>query len=96
MFALLSRFIDIVIAVSVVLTVLRYLRTLFTGRVSSGRTQQSASKQPAADRQTSILRQDPVCGTYVAIDASFKRIVDGQVIHFCSDQCRDKYAQSTH
>jgi YHS domain-containing protein len=92
MFGLFSRIFDIIIAVSVVLTVLRYLRALFSGRI----TRQSVSKPPAADQQTSILRQDPVCGTYVAIDASFKKIVDGKVIHFCSDECRDKYAQSPH
>jgi len=32
-----------------------------------------------------------VCGTYVAPDASLKRIVNGRVLHFCSPECRDKY-----
>ena len=38
-----------------------------------------------------MLQQDPVCGTYVAIDSSLKKISDGRVMHFCSAECRDKY-----
>jgi YHS domain-containing protein len=37
------------------------------------------------------LKQDPVCGTYVSTSASVTRKVDGQVLHFCSKECRDKY-----
>ena len=39
-----------------------------------------------------MLQQDPVCGTYVAVDVSLKRVVNGKVIHFCSAECRDKYS----
>lgn len=42
-----------------------------------------------------MLQQDPVCGTYVAIDTSLKKVVQGQVLHFCSAECRDKY-QASH
>ena len=37
------------------------------------------------------LTKDPVCGTYVSTGASVTRTVDGQVLHFCSKECRDKY-----
>jgi YHS domain-containing protein len=37
------------------------------------------------------LKKDPVCGTFVAVASSIKSNVDGQVIHFCSTACRDKY-----
>jgi YHS domain-containing protein len=37
------------------------------------------------------LKKDPVCGTFVAIASSIKSNVNGQVIHFCSTACRDKY-----
>ena len=39
-----------------------------------------------------MLQQDPVCGTYVAVDSSLKRVVNGRVLHFCSPECRDKYS----
>ena len=37
------------------------------------------------------LKKDPVCGTYVSTGASVTRKVDGQLVHFCSTECRDKY-----
>jgi YHS domain-containing protein len=37
------------------------------------------------------LKQDPVCGTFVAVSSSIKKTVKGDVIHFCSTACRDKY-----
>ncbi len=39
------------------------------------------------------LKKDPVCGTYVSAAGSFTRSVNGQVIHFCSKECRDRYPQ---
>jgi YHS domain-containing protein len=48
---------------------------------------------PPAPREQSggELKKDPVCGTFVAVASSIKRNVDGEVIHFCSTACRDKY-----
>ncbi len=37
------------------------------------------------------LKKDPVCGTYVSAGASVTRTVNGQLLHFCSKECRDKY-----
>ena len=37
------------------------------------------------------LKKDPVCGTFVAVSASVKQTVRGEVLHFCSTACRDKY-----
>lgn len=39
------------------------------------------------------LKKDPVCGTFVATSASVKKTVRGEVIHFCSTACRDKYVE---
>jgi YHS domain-containing protein len=44
--------------------------------------------QPGGD-----LKRDPVCGTYVSTAVSVKRTVKGEVLHFCSEECRDKYCQ---
>ena len=38
------------------------------------------------------LKRDPVCGTFVATSASIKKIVRGETVHFCSAECRDKFA----
>lgn len=37
------------------------------------------------------LKRDPVCGTYVAVNAAVIKKVDGRELHFCSVDCRDKY-----
>jgi YHS domain-containing protein len=37
------------------------------------------------------LRKDPVCGTYVSADTSVTKRINGQIVHFCSPACRDKY-----
>jgi len=37
------------------------------------------------------LKRDPVCGTYVAVTSSIKTTEKGEVLHFCSTACRDKY-----
>ena len=44
---------------------------------------------------TGELKKDPVCGTYIAAATSIKEKVGGQVVHFCSPQCRDKYVASS-
>jgi len=40
------------------------------------------------------LKRDPVCGTYVSTATSIKVTSGGQVIHFCSAACRDKFQKS--
>jgi YHS domain-containing protein len=41
------------------------------------------------------LKKDPVCGTYISTATSVKEKVGGEVFHFCSAQCRDKYVASS-
>lgn len=52
-----------------------------------------ATRPPAASREQSggELKKDPVCGTFVAVASSIKTTVNGEIIHFCSTACRDKY-----
>lgn len=47
---------------------------------------------PDNPSESTLLHQDPVCGTYVAAGSSFRKICHGEVFHFCSEECRDKYA----
>ena len=50
---------------------------------------QRPEKSSAAIR----LHRDPVCGTYVSPEISFKVEKSGHITHFCSTNCRDRYAQ---
>jgi len=37
------------------------------------------------------LKRDPVCGTYIPADNSVRKTINGEVLYFCSPECRDKY-----
>jgi hypothetical protein len=37
------------------------------------------------------LYRDPYCGVYVSPEVSFPAPHAGQVLHFCSAECRDRY-----
>ena len=38
------------------------------------------------------LKKDPVCGTFVPAGSSIQKNVKGEVVYFCSAECRDRYA----
>lgn len=86
MLSFLARVILFAIAISVIRSVVTFLQRAFT----SGRTTPAMRSGGSAGAPT-MLQQDPVCGTYVAIDTSLKKVVNGKVVHFCSPECRDKY-----
>ena len=69
------------------------LRSFFRGLFQ---TRRDVSRQPPPRSAPKVvvggeLKKDPVCGTYVSTSASVTRTVDGQILHFCSKECRDKY-----
>ncbi len=48
---------------------------------------------PGAPSDTELIR-DPECGAYFMKQKGIKGIVNGNVMHFCSEQCYDKYLKS--
>jgi YHS domain-containing protein len=45
----------------------------------------------AAGQVPLALQRDPHCGTYVSPEISFPLEQSGQVLHFCSAECRARY-----
>src|SRR5207248_3307411 len=88
MFAFLARLILFLVAISVIRSVVRFVQRTWMGVVQP---RQHVTGPAAGAPATTMLQQDPVCGTYVAIDSSLKKIIHGRVLHFCSAECRDKY-----
>jgi YHS domain-containing protein len=37
------------------------------------------------------LKKDPVCGTYVSAATALQEKVKGEVVYFCSRECKEKY-----
>jgi uncharacterized protein len=90
MFVFLARIVAFLIVISLIRSAVEYIKRLWYG---------SSPVRPAFTRPvntpqaaSTVLKQDPVCGTYVAIDTSLKKIVAGKVYHFCSAECRDRFA----
>ena len=48
-------------------------------------------KQASGFEAGGELKKDPVCGTYVSAGASVTKRIKGDLVHFCSPECRDKY-----
>jgi YHS domain-containing protein len=72
---------------------------LVGGIVSLLRVAQFAVEKRAAAVSTSAIRalplhRDPFCGIHVSPEISFQAAHQGQVAHFCSAECREKYLRS--
>jgi YHS domain-containing protein len=50
---------------------------------------ESGPEQAARGRQ---LHRDPVCGMHISEEISFPLREAGETLHFCSLECRDRYA----
>jgi YHS domain-containing protein len=70
------------------------LRSVIRGLFSSSPAAAPAKRSPDPPPVPSAggeLRKDPVCGTYVSTATSLQQKVGGEVVYFCSDQCRVKF-----
>lgn len=76
------------------LFILFLVRAILRSIFASARSFSAAPSRPQEPPTVSPggeLKKDPVCGTYVSTSGSISRTVNGQLVYFCSAQCRDKY-----
>ncbi len=86
MFRLLFRFLLLLVAIGFI----RYV-IVTVARVISQAMNPSAPARQAGQAPGGELKQDPVCGTFVPASTSVKKTVNGELVHFCSVTCRDKF-----
>ena len=86
-----SFLIDFVLPVLLYFLVRAVLRNVFTAFRTPQKSPQRSRQAPPPVQAGGELRKDTVCGTYVSTAASVTRTVNGQVVHFCSKECRDRY-----
>jgi YHS domain-containing protein len=97
MFEFLGRIFEILLVFALIRAALGIVTRIIrgmggpVGRKSAPQAQKTVTDPDSASAAT-LLHQDPVCGTYVAAGSSFHKICHGEVFHFCSEECRDKYA----
>jgi YHS domain-containing protein len=82
-------FLEVVLPLLVLWLVRNVLRSIFGGLHSS--VVRQPPKQAPTIHTSGELKKDPVCGTFVSVDASVTKRVKGELVHFCSPACRDKY-----
>jgi YHS domain-containing protein len=61
------------------------------GAQSAPATPGDAGREPARGKR---LVKDPVCGMHMAEELSLPLAANGEVLYFCSDECRSKYENS--
>lgn len=50
-----------------------------------------APSEAAAETRQGETVRDPVCGMFVSTELSHQLKQDGQTLHFCSLECKDRY-----
>jgi YHS domain-containing protein len=93
MFSFLSRLFVFFMAISLIRGVIQAVMRAFRGTGVQRNPPASATNGPESGQASAstLLHQDPVCGTYVAAGSSLRKICNGKVVHFCSEECRDRY-----
>ena len=83
-------FLEFVLPLLVFLFLRSILGSLFRSRREAVARRDAPPPQPTVVAGGE-LKKDPVCGTYVSTALSITRSVNGEMVHFCSKECRDKY-----
>ncbi len=87
----LLRFVFWVVVVSWSVALLRRL----IQRMAQGATQPQTPVDVPNDAITRKLVKDPVCGMHIAEVLALPLRQDGELLHFCSAACRDKFVSET-
>jgi YHS domain-containing protein len=88
---LLDALMDLVFLIGVAWTLTRSVRSLF------GRTEQGFHGAPnsGSRRKAEPIRgrtaRDPVCGMFVSTEVSHRLVRGNKTLHFCSQECLDRY-----
>ena len=77
----------------------RLVAWMVRGATAADRTSEEAVGSGTDNAQSGLaarrLVRDPVCGTHVAEVLAVPLREAGELVHFCSVACRDKYVNST-
>ena len=90
MFRLVFRFFLLLVFFAVIRAVVTTVARLFNQTLRPGASP-PPGHQPVNSEIGGELKQDPVCGTFVPTSSSIKKTVNGEIVHFCSVVCRDKF-----
>jgi YHS domain-containing protein len=79
------------IARAVLTSIMKGIARASSNTFAGGVNNQQTRRAPPDTQPTGELHKDPVCGTYVAESAAFRRNAGGQTFYYCSEKCREKH-----
>jgi YHS domain-containing protein len=71
------------------------LKRLFNSQLQAAQSAESDATNTEAPTGRRLVR-DPQCGMHVAEELAVPIRMGNEMIHFCSQECRDRYLQETH
>jgi YHS domain-containing protein len=83
-------FLRILLPILLFLILRSVIRGLFASSPAASPAKRSPDPPPVATAGGE-LKKDPVCGTYVSAATSVRQKVAGELVYFCSDECRAKF-----
>ena len=97
MFALIGwvgRILLILLIVRLVVSMFSPRKTVPAGGSSNSSRGGRGDRGASSEKAVAKLVRDPQCGTYVAENTAIAARHGGEVVHFCSERCRDEYLAS--
>jgi len=70
------------------------LKRLFSVRPREGTSAEQGRAVPEAPGSKRLVR-DPICGVHVAEELAISVRTGNEMVHFCSEKCRDRYLGET-
>jgi YHS domain-containing protein len=70
----------------------RTVRWALRGLFSLPQNDHTSAKEQSASSGSRRLVRDPVCGMHIAEERAIPLRTRGEIVHFCSISCRDRYA----
>jgi YHS domain-containing protein len=97
MFRSILEFLALLMFFAVARAVIGAAGRLFMGGMQPPPPDQSPPRgsQDSLLQSAGELRKDPVCGTFVPVATSLKRIVNGEAVYFCSADCMGRFKISS-
>ena len=88
---------DLIVAFFLARLVNRVLRQFFGGpqsRFGGAGKRARAGRAPEREAVRGEMARDPVCGMFVSTELSHRLNQGGQTLHFCSQECLERYQRS--
>ncbi len=93
----LASILDIIFVAGILLALGRAVWKFFRGARPSAPGGPGRSRKEGAPQEVRhATARDPVCGMFVSTEVSHRLVEGKTVLHFCSDECLERYQNEKH